>query len=178
MKKKNTGNEQSNQGHRAKMNSSDRFGLEQVDAEGWTPALGKRSRRKLRKDQKQQEQESAKKDSLSRRRAHRSRRSEVSPPTPPPRNEEDLSDKDSISEENFDAQRSDLSDSAQSESEVERDDSAPAGVVPETPPPVQAQAYKVKKSVKVAKVNAADGLTLEEMLDDIVKNGERHTARH
>jgi len=67
MKKKNTGNEQSNQGHRAKMNSSDRSGLIQENiAEGWTQVIGKRDKKKLRKEQKKQEQESAKKDSRSR----------------------------------------------------------------------------------------------------------------
>jgi len=95
MKKKNTGNEQSNQGHRAKMNSSDRSGLEQ-DAEGWTQVIGKRDKKKLRKDQKKQEQESAKKDSRSRRRARRSRDNEASPPTPPPHRDEDRSDEDQV----------------------------------------------------------------------------------
>lgn len=95
MKKKNTGNEQSNQGHRAKMNSSDRFGLEQ-DAEGWTQVIGKRDKKKLRKEQKKQEQESAKKDSRSRRRARRSRDNEASPPTPPPHRDEGRSDEDQV----------------------------------------------------------------------------------
>jgi len=97
MKKKNTGNEQSNQGHRAKMNSSDRSGLIQEDiAEGWTQVIGKRDKKKLRKEQKKQEQESAKKDSRSRRRARRSRDTESSPPTPPPHRDEDRSDEDQV----------------------------------------------------------------------------------
>jgi hypothetical protein len=49
-KKKNTGVEEINQGHRAKMNSSDRFGLEEDAAEGWTTVLSKRSKKKLRKE--------------------------------------------------------------------------------------------------------------------------------
>ena len=78
MKKKNTGVEESNQGHRAKMNSSDRFGLEQDDADGWTTVLSKRSKKKLRKEGAVEDCQ--KKDSRSRRRARRSRADDVSPP--------------------------------------------------------------------------------------------------
>ena len=51
MKKKNTGVEESNQGHRAKMNSSDRSGLDQESTDGWTTVVSKRSKRMLRKNQ-------------------------------------------------------------------------------------------------------------------------------
>jgi hypothetical protein len=54
MKKKNTGTFESDQGHRAKMNSSDRFGLEEDMAEGWTQVLSKSSKRRLRKDSKEE----------------------------------------------------------------------------------------------------------------------------
>ena len=55
MKKKNTGVEESNQGHRAKMNSSDRSGLDLGSADGWTMVVSKRSQRMLRKSQQVEE---------------------------------------------------------------------------------------------------------------------------
>ena len=50
---KKTGNE-SNQGHRAKMNSSDRFGLDQsVESDGWTKVISKSAKRLARKKEEQ-----------------------------------------------------------------------------------------------------------------------------
>ena len=58
MKQKNnhTGVDESNQGHRAKMNSSDRSGFDQEEADGsgWTEVVSKRNRRLL-KNQKVEE---------------------------------------------------------------------------------------------------------------------------
>ena len=52
MKKKNTGSIESNQGHRANMNSSDRSWFPEENAEGWTTVVSKSSKRLLRKKQK------------------------------------------------------------------------------------------------------------------------------
>ena len=50
---KKTGNE-SNQGHRAKMNSSDRFGLDQsVESDDWTKVISKSAKRLARKKEQQ-----------------------------------------------------------------------------------------------------------------------------
>ncbi len=54
-KKQNTGVDQSNQGHRAKMNSSDRSGFDHEDSGDWTTVISKSSRRKLQKKQRSQE---------------------------------------------------------------------------------------------------------------------------
>ena len=63
MKRKNTGVKEIIQGHRAKMNSSDRSGLDQEnqeDAEGWTKVISKSSKRMLRKKQRMEEPSDAK----------------------------------------------------------------------------------------------------------------------
>jgi hypothetical protein len=96
-KKKNTGVEESNQGHRAKMNSSDRSGLIQDVAEGWTQVLSKSSKKKLRQELKQKV--SSKRDSLSRRLARRSQEIESSPPTPPLRIDQENLDGEQAPEE-------------------------------------------------------------------------------
>ena len=159
MKKKNTGDQKSNQGHRAKMNSSDRSGLEQDGAEGWTQALGKRSRRKLLKEQKQQEQESAKKDSLSRRRARHSRHQEVSPATPPPCIDEDLSDGDQVREGLEDQQGSGEKRGAEKQREAVHKN---------------VDADKARKRVKKSSQKQED---LDGMLVDLVRNGKHVKPR-
>ena len=57
MKKKNTGVNESNQGHRAKMNSSDRSGHDQEDEEGWTTVIRKSSKKMLQKKLRAEEKQ-------------------------------------------------------------------------------------------------------------------------
>jgi hypothetical protein len=126
-KKKNTGIQDSNQGHRAKMNSSDRYGLNQHIADGWTQALGKRSRRKLLRKQKHQEQESE----------------EVSPPTPPTVVNEVLSDEDQVREESEDQHGSSKKRNSEKQHEAEHENVD----ADKARKPIMKSSQKKKKSV-------------------------------
>jgi hypothetical protein len=116
MKKKNTGVEESNQGHRAKMNSSDRLGLEENVAEGWTTVLSKRSKKKLREEEAVEHCQ--KKDLRPRRGERRPRVDNVSPPR---RVDAEVSQDERVTSEQKDSEH-DEHDDAEQELDVKRDE--------------------------------------------------------
>jgi len=175
---------QSNQGHQAKMNSSDWSGLENQDSEdGWTRVLHKSSRKKLRNQKKSKdgERKQHKADNSALPSEGRSRSSSSS------RARSRSRDSDSpLEQEQRELKQAGAREVADNGSDAKsksgkrsRSGSKPlAGhVVPETP--VSNEAPMVKKSAmkKVIKINAADGLTLDDMLEDVVKHGERVEPR-
>jgi hypothetical protein len=179
MKKKNTGSIESNQGHRAKMNSSDRLGLE--DEEGWTEVLSKSSKKMLRKQQRR----SASKSSERVRTRSRSASSTV-------RGQRDAADE--ASDDQMAPQQVSVSEdeqenagvkspvSAGSKSKKDKRARSPSlqperEVIAETPPVAHGASDKKKNKLHVVKVNAADGKTLDDHVRDIIKNSEEAKPR-
>jgi hypothetical protein len=191
-KKKNTGVDQSNQGHRAKMNSSDRSGFDHEDSGDWTTVISKSSRRKLQKKQRNQESRKDKSavsevDELHSDAAADEARNDVEVPHEDPISEsesestrglEGLEQAEDGMQSNdtkgIDADAAEPEEKKSKKSKVTPSSSKKPKnkVVPETPPLSQAQADKEKKPRKVVKVNAADGRTMDELLHDLIKNSE------
>ena len=199
MKKKNTGVKEVIQGHRAKMNSSDRSGLDQEDADGsgWTEVVSKRSRRMLRKNQKVEE--SPKSPSSSSKALKKTRSRSRSASGGAAQGQEGAADE--VRENGVGGDhKSERSDSKPTKKSGSRSRSASR-----TASPVQDDAAgeirndaahadaaatgcgseKSKKGKRArspsdqrkSKVDAADDLTLEELMQDLVKNGERVKPR-
>ena len=209
MKQKNnhTGVEESNQGHRAKMNSSDRSGLE--DEEGWTEVLSKSNKKMLRKQQRREDNQSGRRSaSKSGDRVRTRSRSASSAASHGQSDAADEGRADEVaSQQDFgsEAEQEDVLAREEQESaqdsmahegagDVDVRSSASAGAKNKkgkrarSPPPqperkvVQetpspTQAQAKKGKVHVVKVNAADGRTLEDHVRDIIKNSEEAKPR-
>ena len=204
MKKKNTGVEESNQGHRAKMNSSDRSGLE--GEEGWTTVLSKSSKKMLRKQQRREDNQSNRRSaSKSGDRVRTRSRSASSAASHGQHDAADEVRADEVaSQQGFgsvDEQEDVLACEEQESAQdtMAHEDAGVVGVKPsasagkkgkrarppppqperqvvqETPPPTPAPAKKGK--VHMVKINAADGRTLDDHVRDIIKNSEEAKPR-
>jgi hypothetical protein len=172
----------------AKMNSSDWSGL-QEDSDGFTQVLSKSSKKMLRKKQKRQARQQAEGDSpgpVSNRRSRSgsASRSQSRSSSRAARSRSHSRGSDAGSEEEVPAnpagdareQVVDPKDDAPvEENEKKRrsrsSSNAPKdSVVPETPLGEQVSSGKKKGKARVIKVNAADGKTFEDHLEEMIRN--------
>ena len=207
MEKKNTGVEESNQGHRAKMNSSDRSGLE--GEEGWTKVLSKSSKKMLRKQQRREENQSNRRSAS--KSGDRVRTRSRSASSAASHGQSDAADEGRVdevaSQQGFGSEDEQEDVLAREEQESAQDSMAhedagdvgvksPAsagskgkkGKRARSPPqqperkvaqesPAPTLAQAKKGKVHVVKINAADGRTFDDYVRDIIKNSEEAKPR-
>jgi hypothetical protein len=188
MKKKNTGAKQIIQGHQAKMNSSDWSGLEEESAEGWTQVFSKSSKKMLRKKQKLQEKKSSERNAQDLSSESRSRSRSAS------RSRSESRDADRVSgmerqEETPVVMGAQVEDTEQEQvpsgkrEKRSRSVSRVTGatIIPETPLPRQVSSSKAsskkKGKLQVVKLNADDGLTMDDHIAELIKSGESGKLR-
>jgi hypothetical protein len=179
---------ESNQGHQAKMNSSDWSGLQDSDAEGgWTSVVSKSSKRMLRKKQNHMKGKQPKVDNsssdteLSSRSNPRSRApSRFGEPSSSSENAL-RDDQGPLAQELAVVQEAAAGESVSISKRGKRSRStskaAKSAVVPETPSLVETPEVEKSSKVRVVRVNAADGKTLGECISDSIKNGKRCKPR-